>query len=218
MTWNQSLPADASKLRLSAGLIRTNWKALEEGGVPFDSLRLQQQAVAPTRLAGHGWLFTANPGSGQTELFYEDDRNPGMSTQLTSGVGSPVPGIGAAGQLIYGSALIFSGTYQNVQDSFVSAWARCQGTASGFLGTAFHIASCTRTATGEYTIATDATFLDGDVAVIGTTRQLSSDTPGTFNWLVKSFAAGVVTITVEVKNRSGQHDDRAFDIMILGGR
>jgi hypothetical protein len=211
MAWIKTKPANDTKLRLSPSLITENWAAIENGDVPNVKLQLAKQAGNPTQIADSGFVFTKKPS--QTELYYADDTATPVITQITNN-----GGIGATTQRIYTSGITFSGSYQNVSDSFVSAWARCTGTASGFLGTAFHIASCTRTATGEYTIATDATFSDGDVAVIGTSRQLSSDTPGTFNWLVKSFAAGVVTVTVEIKNRSGNHVDRAFDIMILGGR
>lgn len=213
MAWNKNLPADATKLRLSAGIIRSNWDAIETGLVPYAKLKLARQAANPTRQNNFGWIFTKNPGTGFSELYYEDDRNPASVIQLTSaGV------LGSSSTAILTTGITFSGKTQvNNQTAIVSAWAQCQGTASGFAGFAYNIASCNRTATGEYTIKTTNNFINGSIAFIGTTKQIGSSTPGVLNWLTKSFSAGVVTITCEIKNRNGQHDDAPFDIMILGG-
>lgn len=212
MAWNRSLPANATKLRLTPSILQANWDAIEFGQVPYDYLRLEKQGAAPARVANHGLVYSLNPGSGFTELYFRDDRNPSLQTRLTNN-----GGIGALGQLIYGSAIVLSGTYQNVQNSFVSAFGRCQG-AGGLAGTAFHIASCTRTAQGEYTIVTDTSFASGNVCVIATCTRPGSSTPGTFNWITKSFSVDTVTITGETKNRDGQNRDIDFDLMILGGK
>lgn len=133
MTWTPSLPTDNTKLRISPGQIRANWNAIEVGAVPYDTLQLQEQAVAPTRQNNTGWLYGKEVAS-QTELFYEDDRNASLNTQLTNN-----GGIGQTTQLIYGSAIITAGTYQNTQNAFCSAWAIVA--ANGTLTSGFGLTS-----------------------------------------------------------------------------
>ncbi len=213
MAWNRSLPANATKLRLTPSILQGNWDAIEFGLVPYDYIRLQKQSIAPSRIAGHGLVYGVDPGSGFVELYYRDDRNPSLQTRLTNNGGA-----GAPGQLLYGSAVVLSGTYQNVQNSFISAYGRCVATASGFSGTPFHLASCTRDAQGEYTIETDTSFLSGDICIVGTCQRPGSSTPGGFNWITKTFSVNKVTITCETKNRDGQNRDIPFDVIIVGGK
>lgn len=82
MSWNTANPADNSSLRLLGQLIRPNWEALETGNVPFDALKLQEQAGNPTREDNFGFLFTKEDDS-QTQLYYMDDENPATVVQLT---------------------------------------------------------------------------------------------------------------------------------------
>jgi hypothetical protein len=118
MPWNTTLPADASKLRLSAGYIRANWTALENGDVPYVKLQLAEQGSNPTRANDTGWLFTKQASS-QTELYYEDDRNPALVTQITSaglpiwkggttgGTGVITATVAAAGKIVFPNGLTF---------------------------------------------------------------------------------------------------------------
>lgn len=85
MVWDRSQPTDNTKLRLAPGVIRPNWDALETGGVPFDMLRLEEQAGNPTRVDNRGFIFAKQGSSGFTELYYLNDNNPADVTQLTSG-------------------------------------------------------------------------------------------------------------------------------------
>src|SRR3990172_5363687 len=72
MTWNLASPADNEKLRNIPSTIRNGWNAIEQGGVPYDSLQLQEQAADPVNIANTGFLYTKDDGGGDTELFYED--------------------------------------------------------------------------------------------------------------------------------------------------
>lgn len=78
--WDASQPTDGTKLRLGPGLIRANWSALETGGVPFDALQLQEQAVDPASAANTGFLYGKASG-GSTEAFFEN--SAGLIKQLT---------------------------------------------------------------------------------------------------------------------------------------
>lgn len=80
MVWDKSQPQDTSKIRLTPALIRANWDALEEGGVPFDLLQLAEQALDPAAIASSGQLYSKQSGS-RTEAFYEKDN--GDIAQLT---------------------------------------------------------------------------------------------------------------------------------------
>ena len=211
MAWNKSLPADATKLRLSASIIRSNWDAIETGGVPYTKLQLAKQAVNPTRQNSTGWLFTKDPGTGFSELYYEDDRNPAKVLELTS---NGRLGNSTATAIIQN--LTFNGTYNNTQAAMVSAYARC-GSAGG-VTYGNNIASCTRTGTGNYTIVTSAVFNNANVSVQLTSYQASSDTPAGITVLSDpTFAAGQVSFDVEIKNRSGSAIDRKFFVVVCGG-
>lgn len=80
MPWDNTQPTDGTKVRLAPALIRTNWDALETGGVPFDALQLQEQAVDPVAAANTGFVYSKQSGT-TTEAFYENDA--GTVKQLT---------------------------------------------------------------------------------------------------------------------------------------
>lgn len=210
MTWDPSKPADNTKLRLAPGLIRVNWNAIEQGGVPYDKLQLQEQGGNPTRADNTGWLYSKEVSS-QTELFYEDDRNPAKVIQITSN-----GRIGNSTVTLIAQNLTFDGTYNNVQSSMASAWARCA--SSGGVSYGYNIASSTRTGTGTYTILTNAVFNSANVVVQLTSYQAASDTPAGITILGDpTIAAGQVSFDVEIKNRSGNAIDRRFFVAIFGG-
>jgi len=162
MAWNLNTPTNATKIRLDPSILQAQWNAIETGGVPYDTLRLQLQGAAPARVNGHGFIYALDPGTGFSEMYYEDDRNPSVNTQLTNNSADPTPGIGATSQLLYGSAVVTSGTYQNTQNAFCSAWGIVE--ANGSLGTNFGIASVT-VAASIYTVTFTSALSSANYAV-----------------------------------------------------
>lgn len=73
MPWSASEPTDNTKIRLAPAVLRTNFAALETGGVPFDALQLQKQAGDPAAIADTGFVYSKDPGTGRTECYYEKD-------------------------------------------------------------------------------------------------------------------------------------------------
>lgn len=210
MTWDPSKPADNTKLRLAPGLIRPNWNAIQQGNVPYVKIQLAEQGANPTRAVNTGWLYTKEAAS-QTELYYEDDRNPAKVIQLTSN-----GRIGNSAVTIITQNLTFNGTYNNNQSSMASAWARCA--SAGGVTYGFNVASSTRTGTGNYTILTNAVFSTANVVVQLTSYQASSDTPAGITVLGDPTIAGSqVSFNVEIKNRSGSAIDRKFFVAVFGG-
>lgn len=210
MAWNKNLPADASKLRLSAGIIRANWDALETGGVPYDYLQLQEQAVNPTRQNNTGWIFSKDPGSGFTEFYYEDDRNPAIVTRLTNN-----GGIGALGQLIYGSAIVTSGTYQNTQNAFCSAWARVN--SAGTLLSGFGVTS-SRISTGLYEITFISALSHSNYSVVATTFDNTTPDHNRVAMMVTQ-AVGSFRLRMQRIDQSGGNTiDVGFSVAVFGGR
>lgn len=211
MVWNRSLPADATKLRVSQGYVRQNWDAIEFGEVPFDYIQLSEQVANPTRANDTGWVYTKQAAS-QTELFYQDDRNPASVIQLTSN-----NRLGSATTAIIGQTYTFNGTYVNTQPNLVSAWARCSGSSSTLLGTPMLVTTNTRGGTGSYTVSTAAVFTSDNFAVSITPKQNSSFRPMSATWLTKTYLGGIATVTLEIRGRDGELKDTDFDIIFFGG-
>ncbi len=72
MAWDAAKPAGTDTLRVSDDSIRANWTAIEEGGVPYDTLKLETQGSAPTPVADYGFLYTKDVSS-KAELHYIDE-------------------------------------------------------------------------------------------------------------------------------------------------
>ncbi len=82
MPWDINEPQNNTKLRLAPALLRTNFAAVEQGGVPFDYLSVSEQAGNPSRADNFGQIYSKESG-GRTELFYQNDANPAVVKQLT---------------------------------------------------------------------------------------------------------------------------------------
>jgi hypothetical protein len=210
MAWDKTLPADASKLRLSAGYIRANWTALENGDVPYVKLKLAEQAANPTRANDTGWLFTKQASS-QTELYYEDDRNPALVTQISNN-----GGIGATSQILYGSAVITSGSYQNTQNAFISAWGSVD--SSGNLTAGFGVTSA-RNSTGLYTITfTSALSGANNYGVCATAYEDPGPNHNRVAMCTVRNAANFRIRTQRTDQSGGSFEDCAFMFVVFGGR
>lgn len=207
MTWDPSKPADNTKLRLAPGLIRVNWNAIEQGGVPYDKLQLQEQATNPTRANNTGWLYTKEISS-QTELFYEDDRNPAKVIQLSNN-----GGIGNTNQALYGSAVITSGTYQNTQNAFISAWAVVA--SNGALTAGFGLTSA-QNATGDYTLTFSSAASSANYGVSGTV--FTTATRARVLYCYAKVAGSFSVRTQAINASAGDYEDNAFMVVVYGGR
>lgn len=210
MAWDRTLPANSSKIRLSAGYIRSNWDAIEFGEVPYDKLQLQEQAGNPTQQDDTGWLYSKDVGGG-TELFYMDSQATPNVIQLTSG-----GRIGTTNSIYLFDALSHNGTFFMNEACFISAWAYCSG-AGGVLG-GLRIAGNTRVSTGTYNITTTPVFANAGVAVNITPFRPGSATPSAANLIsAPTFGGGVITIPIEIKDRNGNHVDVNFYVTMIYG-
>ncbi len=206
MAWNKTLPADSSKLRLSAAIIRSNWDAIETGGVPYDYLQLSKQVINPTRADATGWLYTKDPGSGYSELYYEDDRNPAEVIRLTND-----GGIGAPGQTMYADAITFdNGVSYTDATHQILGWLRVA--SNGAVTATSGDMTCARISTGNYTV----TFVTPATSFYTTalTLQNSGNTRSgsVLNTTNNSFTVNIYS------NSSGSNNDEAFHITVFGGR
>ncbi|MFW9872320.1 MAG: hypothetical protein ACFFG0_04390 [Candidatus Thorarchaeota archaeon] len=82
MAWDKTKPAGSTALSASDDQIRDNWDAIESGTVPYDALKLQTQASAPSNVADYGFLYGKDVSS-KVELYWEDE--DGDEVQLTAG-------------------------------------------------------------------------------------------------------------------------------------
>lgn len=209
MTWDPSKPADTTKLRLAPGLIRVNWNALQQGGVPYVKLQLAEQGSNPTRADNTGWLYTKEVSS-QTELFYEDDRNPAKVIQLTNN-----GGIGVTTQLLYGSAVITSGTYQNTQNAFCSAWARVD--SSGSLIDAYGINASSRPGTGQYTVTFSPALTSSTYCIVATARETSGPDHNRVA-MITATSTTSASIRIQRVDQDGSFENCSFYVAVFGGR
>lgn len=219
MAWSTTLPANSTKIRLTPSVLQANWVAIETGGVPYDTLKLQKQGAAPARSDGFGWVYGLDPGTGFTELYYEDDRATSLKTQITNGAGTPTQGLGATTQLVYASGLRFDTSYSYKATNFITA--RCSVASDGTPSMALN-ATASKTGTGEYTVTiSSGTLQVNSYQVIATCFETSGGDTAILNLLTKAVVnpATTTVITLNTKRRSdGGLRDTPFEIIIVGGR
>ena len=216
MAWNKDQPQNSTKLRLSAAIIRANWAAIETGGVPYDYLKLSEQLADPTRVDDYGWLFTKEEDS-QTELFYMDDRNPAVVTQITKNgkIGLPTQGIWASTIQMDDTTPAFTfGINQMII-------AMGHVTSAGTLTHGINIDSAARTAAGRYTVTITAdALITSNYLVMVTTNRVGAGNVRNPIVIGKPapVAATATAILIETVSSSDNDTDSSFDIIIIGGR
>jgi hypothetical protein len=87
MTWDKTLPAGSTAIRASDDQLRDNFVAIEEGGVPYNSLKLSVQGSAPTAVADFGFLYTKDVSS-KGELHYRDEDSNDVVMTSAGSLGS----------------------------------------------------------------------------------------------------------------------------------
>ena len=81
MAWDNDVPLDATVIDVGAAEIRANWKAIENGEVPFDFIALLTQGTAPTVAANYGAVYTKDVST-KAELHWKDES--GNVIQITT--------------------------------------------------------------------------------------------------------------------------------------
>ncbi|CAB4166785.1 hypothetical protein UFOVP844_53 [uncultured Caudovirales phage] len=214
MVWLKDEPTTATKISQLATVITNNQNGIQNGEVPFVNLRLTD-ASNPARNDNFSWLFGKDPGTSLIELFFEDNDNPAHVIQMTSG-----GNLGSSTTNILASQISFNSTFSNNQDSFITAWGVFPASNSpGPIAPSYgkNIAGRTRSSTGVYTIDTNNIFSNANVGVMLTVFSASNNPQGINLTGVPTFVGGVVTIPIDIRDRSGSHDDLAFHIAIMGG-
>ncbi|HJU78118.1 MAG TPA: hypothetical protein VJ599_00955 [Nitrososphaeraceae archaeon] len=213
MVWLKDEPTTATKISQLATIITNNQNGIQNGEVPFVNLRLTSSSD-PARNDNYSWLYGKDPGTSLIELFFEDNDNPAHVIQLTSG-----GKIGSATTSIIASEITFNGTFTNNQDNLITAWAVFPASNSANIAPSYgkNIASRNRNSVGDYEILTSNIFSNANVCVLITVFT-GSNNPQSINiTATPTFAAGVVTIPIDIRDRSGSHDDLSFHIAIIGG-
>ena len=212
MTWDPSKPADNTKLRLAPGLIRTNWNAIEQGGVPYDYLQLQEQGANPTRADNTGWLYSKQGSSGQSELFYQDDSATAKVIQLTS-----VGGIGNTNMIHYAQSISFNGVYQNNQTAMITAWGKTVQTG-GMAYNGLNLPTMTSGGTGLYSFTTASVFNNANVVILVLPNEVGSGNPvGIGITAGPTLVGNTITFSLGVRDRNGSHTNTPLYVAIIGG-
>jgi len=211
MAWNKDFPANNTKIRLDPAGVRANWDAIETGGVPYDFLKLQLQGADHARETGYGWLYTKAGGSGRSELFYMDDRDPALVTRLTRD-----GGIGFFGQTLYGDEIILNDTseFAYTRDAMISAAGRVSSSGTIQSG-AFNIDSAQKNSTGDYTV-----FFDEDMSSSSNWTVVCNiiTSGGNSERTCVVYEQETDRFSVRNFNSSGSLSDAGFGFVVIGGR
>jgi hypothetical protein len=215
MVWNASRPADSDRIRLSAGLIRDNFQALELGNVPFDTISLQNQATFPA-LSGHNRLYGfTSPVSGKIELC--DVNDAGQIVVMTENGLLGSQNQNARFASVFTTNLSFDGTFPYTGRLMINA--RASVSSGGSSSMAVNMSS-SRTSTGEYLITIPAGILTVNSYQVQVTPFYDSQ-----NVLAGYYSKSTVnpanptTFRVHIATRSGGNaTDNAFEVIVIGGR
>jgi hypothetical protein len=214
MAWDKNFPTDATKIRLDPAGVRGNWAAIEAGNVPYVRIQLAKQTTDPTRQNNTGWVYGKQVSS-QTELFFEDDRNPAKVTQLTNNnrIGVITQGVNASNFIMDATSFSFG-----INQMIVATGSY---NSSGVLTSGVNMSThaTPHPSTGIYNIRVNADVLLNNNYKV----QLTSFTTGNeriINIVSKgSVTAGnPTTIQVQITSGAGSGRDEAFEVIIIGGR
>lgn len=216
MSWNPSLPADSSKIRLSAGMIRANWSALQNGTFPCVYLQLAQQGVNPTRADSTGWVFGKDPGSGITELHYEDSQNPAKVIQITNN-----GAIGNSSVDLFANRITFNNgtTYLN-KNHQVLGWLRVEsnGTATATSGdmTVANLGGG-GTGNGRYVVSFTLAASSSYVAMVQISSASAASSLSRRSCTVTNRTNNSFLVTI-YSNSTGDPEAEDFMVIVFGGR
>jgi hypothetical protein len=215
MVWNASRPADSDRIRLSAGLIRDNFQAIELGNVPYDTISLQNQAMFPA-LAGHNRLYAYTSGvSGNIEL--RDVNNAGQTVLLTEGGLLGASTQNARFSSVYTGNISFDGTFPYTGALMVNA--RASVSSGGSASQSVNM-TASRTGTGEYLVTIPAGILTVNSYQVQVTPFYDGQNvlAGYYNKSTVN-PANPTTFRVHIATRSGGNAvDNAFEVVVIGGR
>lgn len=218
MSWDVSRPADADRIRISAGLIRNNFGAIFAGTVALQRLSLVSVGSFPA-LAGASRLYGyTNANSGQVEI--QAVNTAGAIVKLTEG-----GRIGAIGQsAIFGALQCTSLKFDNLTPALTygsSNLVIARGTVSslGVISMALNMTS-SQFATGKYTLTIPAGVMTSNSYQV-MIQPLANSNSVFANLITKPAinALNPTVITLKIIPRTGGGEvDGAFDAMIIGGR
>lgn len=212
MTWSTNLPTDGTKLRIAPSQIRQNWQAIENGDVPYVYLRLAEQIVNPTRADDRGFLFAKDPGSGFTELYYQDSRNPANVIELTAN-----GKMGSTSTQVLTSGVSFDDSYFYTASNFIAARATI-----GSGGSALQADGITsvRNSTGKYTISVAAgrlqtssyqtivvPFYQGSPVIAVVESEPNVNPASATDIQIRIYVSATATLS-----------DNRFNVIVVGGR
>ncbi len=214
MVWNASRPADSDRIRLSAGLIRDNWQAIETGTVPYDTISLQNQAVLPP-LAGHNRLYGyTNANSGQIELYSVNPANQGVLLTEGGRLGSINQNAVFANTQ---TATFTLGSIPNPQNAFCNAWVSFDD--SGNILQSYNVSSMNHNSlgTGLYRVNLSYVASNANYCVLALASSSNSDDHTRVAQVVSQTTSNVI-VRFQRTNQDGSYQNTGGYIAIFGGR
>jgi hypothetical protein len=221
-TFNSGLPNNASKIRNYPTLLQNNFRGIEIGDATFKiwQANFPQRNLLPgpptddpTALADTSIIYAKEDPAiaGKTELFAIDPDSDVI--QLTQGgsLGSAITTLKCS-TLTIGSNVTQQGIATALAAFPASAVAGLVPPSYGY-----NIAGRTRSSTGIYAVTTTAVFNTANIVVSLTPYTGSSNPQGMNILIAPTIAANVVTINIDIRDRSGSHADLAFHILVHGG-
>lgn len=204
MSWDPTLPAGSTRIRLAPGIFQARWQNIQQGQVPCTKWTLAERVGNPGAVADSGLLFTKAGGAGNTELFFKDDAS--NTARLTR-----KGGVGYFGQSLYGNQVIMNSSteYANTQNGFCSSWGITD--AGGMKIAGYNFASSSPTGSST-TVVFDTPLLNTNYSVVITVDTSGGTTSRTA--VMTNKTTGGFTFRTYEENSS---DLRGCNFAVFGG-
>jgi len=227
-TFNSGLPANTTKIREYPDVLQNNFNGIKVGDLSFKpyAVNLPERTslappynVVPTRSDDTMILYADadGAGSGETELWVLDDRNPANEIQLTQD-----GDLGASGTTVRASALSIGSTPLSIG---INQMVVASGSfdTNGTLLYGVNMAAVSHPGTGSYNVAVNAdVLLNSNYIVLVTVYNDGtfgdSERVGNVVTTAAPVAATPTNIAIKIRSGGGSSNDQRFNVVVIGGR
>lgn len=223
MSYDKTLPSIQTKIRDYPTVLTANFAAIEEGDITLKHWQvnfIERNAVPgapppandPTRADDTMIIFSKQDGSGDTELFLLDDRNPANTIQL-----SQDGKLGSTSTGIYLDSLSFDGTLSLNENNLITAWSYTQasGTQNGSFGM-----TCARIANATYEYTFTQAMANTNYCIVALARNTSGSGNIQLMQEEQSFTRTTTKFRITGVNQNNTNVTTGVihNVMVVGGR
>lgn len=221
MAYDKTLPTNTTKIRNYPTVLTDNFAAIEEGDLSLKHWQvnfIERNAVPgapppandPTRADDTMIFFSKQDGSGETEMFLMDDRNPANIIQLSED-GS----MGSFSTTLKIDSFAFDSNFTYNEDYIVKAWAKCNSNGTFAKQRGFDSISGSG---GLYTLTLLANVVtDANFCVVATADK-SGGSERMAGWRNMAYDGGTMkgSFQINIFNGGGSNRTQDFTVMVMG--